>query len=55
VKITELEPIPLRLPFAQPFKISQGARETLETLIVRVHTDEGLVGIGESGASVISD
>jgi len=53
VKITELETIPLRLPFAQPFKISQGARETLETLIVRVHTDEGIIGIGEtcSGAS----
>jgi L-alanine-DL-glutamate epimerase-like enolase superfamily enzyme len=50
VKITELEPIPLRLPFAQPFKISQGARETLETLIVRVHTDEGIVGIGETQA-----
>src|SRR5262249_3477347 len=50
VKITELETIPLRLPFAQPFKISQGARETLETLVVRVHTDEGLVGIGETQA-----
>jgi muconate cycloisomerase len=50
VKITEIEPIPLRLPFAQPFKISQGARETLETLIVRVHTDEGIVGIGETQA-----
>jgi len=50
VKITEIETIPLRLPFAQPFKISQGARETLETLIVRVHTDEGVVGIGETQA-----
>jgi len=50
VKITEIETIPLRLPFAQPFKISQGARETLETLIVRVHTDEGIVGIGETQA-----
>ena len=50
MKITEIETIPLRLPFAQPFKISQGARETLETLIVRVHTDEGIVGIGETQA-----
>jgi len=51
LKITELETIPLRLPFAQPFKISQGAgRETVETLIVRVHTDEGIVGIGETQA-----
>jgi muconate cycloisomerase len=50
VKITALETIPLRLPFAQPFKISQGSRETLETLIVRVHTDDGLIGIGETQA-----
>ena len=51
MKITEIETIPLRLPFAQPFKISQGAdREVLETLIVRVHTDEGIVGIGETQA-----
>jgi len=51
VKITEIETIPLRLPFAQPFKISQGAeRESIETLIVRVHTDEGIVGIGETQA-----
>ena len=51
MKITEIETIPLRLPFAQPFKISQGAdREWLETLIVRVHTDEGIVGIGETQA-----
>jgi len=51
VKITEIETIPLRLPFAQPFKISQGAdRESLKTLIVRVRTDEGIVGIGETQA-----
>src|SRR5262249_35298911 len=51
VKITEIEIIPLRLPFAQPFKIAQGAdRESIETLIVRVRTDEGIVGIGETQA-----
>jgi L-alanine-DL-glutamate epimerase-like enolase superfamily enzyme len=51
VKITRVEPIPLRLPFASPFKISQGAaRETLDVLIVRVHTDEGFVGVGETQA-----
>ena len=51
MKITEIETIPLRLPFAHPFRISQGAgRESIETLIVRVHTDEGIVGIGETQA-----
>ena len=35
MKIIRVEPIPLRLPFASPFKISQGeARETLDVLIV---------------------
>ena len=47
MKITEIETIPLRLPFAHTFTISQGAgRESIETLIVRVHTDQGIVGIG---------
>jgi muconate cycloisomerase len=51
MKIIRVEPIPLRLPFASPFKISQGeARETLDVLIVRVHTDEGLIGVGETQA-----
>ncbi len=51
MKIIRVEPIPLRLPFASPFKISQGeAREMLDVLIVRVHTDEGLIGVGETQA-----
>ena len=51
MKITRVEPIPLELPFATPFKISQGAaRETVEVLLVRVHTDEGIVGVGETQA-----
>ena len=51
MKIVRVEPIPLRVPFASPFKIAQGAaRETIEVLIVRIHTDEGLVGIGETQA-----
>lgn len=51
MKITRVEPIPLRLPFAGPFKISHGeAREMLEVVIVRVHTDEGIVGVGETQA-----
>ena len=51
MKITKVEPIPLHVPFATPFKISQGAaRETLEVLLVRIHTDEGIVGVGETQA-----
>ena len=51
MKITRVEPIPLRLPFASPFQISHGgARETVDVLIVRIHTDDGIIGIGETQA-----
>jgi len=51
VKITRVECIPLSMPFKSPFKIASGAaREAVETLIVRVHTDQGVTGIGETQA-----
>jgi muconate cycloisomerase len=50
-KITRVECIPLSTPFKSPFKIASGAaRETVETLIVRLHTDLGVTGIGETQA-----
>lgn len=51
VKITRVECIPLHVPFRVPFKISAGAaRPAVETLIVRLHTDQGVAGIGETQA-----
>jgi L-alanine-DL-glutamate epimerase-like enolase superfamily enzyme len=51
VKITRVETIPVRMPMRTPFKISSGAaRPYAEVLIVRLHTDQGLVGIGETQA-----
>ncbi len=51
VKITGIECIPLNVPFKIPFKISTGAaRPVVETLIVKIHTDQGLTGIGETQA-----
>jgi len=51
VKITKVETIPLRIPFNVPFKISSGAaRPTVEILLVRLHTNEGVVGVGETQA-----
>jgi muconate cycloisomerase len=51
MKIRTIEAIPLRLPFASPFKISFGdARDALDVVVVRVHTDEGIVGVGETQA-----
>lgn len=50
-RITGLECIPLHIPFKVPFKIAVGAaRPMMETLIVKVTTDQGVVGIGETQA-----
>src|SRR5262245_48779357 len=50
-KITQIECIPLRIPFTVPFKIaSGGARPFIDTLIVKVHTDVGVFGVGETQA-----
>src|SRR5262249_28897088 len=46
MKITRVEPIHLRLP-----TVSERCDGSQETLVVRVHTDTGLVGIGEVDSS----
>lgn len=53
MKITSLECIPLRLPFGDPFTIAaphEKSRNFVDTLIVKIHTDEGITGIGETQA-----
>jgi len=47
VKITEVEAIPLCLPVIDDTR----ADGTQDALIIRVHTDEGLVGLGEVDSS----
>jgi L-rhamnonate dehydratase len=47
VRITELEPIVLRLPQVD----TRRADGTQDAFLVRVHTDEGIVGIGEADTS----
>ncbi len=46
MKITRVEPIHLRLP-----EVNERCDGSQETLVVRVHTDTGLVGIGEVDSS----
>jgi L-alanine-DL-glutamate epimerase-like enolase superfamily enzyme len=51
VRVTRVETIPLRVPFRVPFQIAgTPARPVGEQMIVRLHTDEGVVGIGETQA-----
>lgn len=50
-RITRVETIPLHVPFATPFRIAIGpARSVAEIMIVRLHTDVGIEGIGETQA-----
>jgi muconate cycloisomerase len=49
--IQRIELVPLRLPFRTNFKIAAGApRQGIDVMIVKLHTDSGLVGIGETQA-----
>jgi L-alanine-DL-glutamate epimerase-like enolase superfamily enzyme len=49
--VNRVESIPLRIPLRVPFKISSGAaRSSVEVVIVRLHTNEGIIGIGETQA-----
>ncbi len=48
MQITEVELVPFALPFAQPYTTARGTIERREMLLVRLVTDEGLTGLGES-------
>jgi L-alanine-DL-glutamate epimerase-like enolase superfamily enzyme len=48
MKITRVEAIPLRLP-----EINERCDGSQETLVVKVHTDAGLVGLGEVDSSAL--
>jgi L-alanine-DL-glutamate epimerase-like enolase superfamily enzyme len=50
MKITKIEAIPVRMPRPRPFKSSLGTQQASENAIVRIYTDEGLVGIGEASS-----
>src|SRR5262249_1965096 len=46
MKITRVEPIHLRLP-----EVTERCDGSQETLVVRVHTDAGIVGVGEGDSA----
>jgi muconate cycloisomerase len=54
MKITRIETIPIRVPLKAQFAIRSGrggAHLQSPFLLVKVHTDEGIVGIGESSCT----
>jgi len=48
LRITSVQTTAVRVPLREPLKWTGGIRESASGLIVEVHTDEGVVGIGEA-------
>jgi L-alanine-DL-glutamate epimerase-like enolase superfamily enzyme len=55
MKITRIEPIPVAVPLKKGLsaKTAHGEHATSLFVIVRVHTDEGIVGLGEATISAL--
>jgi L-alanine-DL-glutamate epimerase-like enolase superfamily enzyme len=53
VVIRRIEAIPVRIPFSSSFTIAaphSPKRESVDVLVVRIHTNEGVIGVGETQA-----
>jgi len=48
MKIVEVEAIPYRIPYIRPLKFGTGVVSNVEHVLVRVHTDDGIVGQAEA-------
>ena len=48
VKITAVEAIPFAIPYVKPLKFASGEVHVAEHVLVRVHTDDGVVGVAEA-------
>jgi L-alanine-DL-glutamate epimerase-like enolase superfamily enzyme len=48
VKVTRIEAIPFAIPYAKTLRFASGEITTAEHVLVRVHTDEGIVGAAEA-------
>ncbi len=50
MKITGLELYDISIPFARPYRLSKiyGTLENARAVIVKLHTDEGILGLGEA-------
>ncbi len=49
MKITKIECIPVSIPFAKPMKMGGGTAAVADAIVLKIHTDEGITGICETG------
>ncbi len=47
IKITDVEIIKLNIPYKEPFVISLGVIESATNVVIKIHTNKGITGIGE--------
>jgi L-alanine-DL-glutamate epimerase-like enolase superfamily enzyme len=55
MKITRIETIPVAIPLLRPMNIASGVVPAGNHVVIRVHTDEGLVGLGEASPVASTD
>lgn len=48
MKIERIEAIPYAIPYTHPLKFASGEVETAEHVLIRIHTDDGLVGTADA-------
>ncbi len=48
MKIVAVEAIPFAIPYVKPLRFASGEVHTAEHVLVRVHTDDGVVGVAEA-------
>lgn len=48
MKITAVEAIPFAIPYVKPLRFASGEVHVAEHVLVRVHTDDGVLGIAEA-------
>ncbi|MFI6095115.1 mandelate racemase/muconate lactonizing enzyme family protein [Lentzea sp. NPDC051213] len=48
MKIIKIEAIPFAIPYRKPLRFASGEVHVAEHILVRVHTDDGVVGIAEA-------
>jgi o-succinylbenzoate synthase len=52
MKITSIKTYPLAVPMKKPIKMARQLVEKAETILVKIETDEGLSGFGETAAAI---
>ena len=48
MKIVEVEAIPFAIPYKKPLRFASGEVHVADHVLVRVHTDDGVVGVAEA-------